>query len=105
MTANLNSESINALETEEELLNSLDAEGEPASSFHHEAFLYHSTYDAPAEPEPDFASDESGVGTIETVLILVVLISLVLIFQTQIKQILNNIFKTINSGVNEVKVK
>ena len=85
MTANLNSESINALETEEELLNSLDAEGEPASSFHHETFLYHSTYDAPAEPEPDFASDESGVGTIETVLI---------------KQILNNIFKTINSGVN-----
>ena len=70
MTANLNSESINALET-----------------------------------EPDFASDESGVGTIETVLILVVLISLVLIFQTQIRQILNNIFKTINSGVNEVKVK
>ena len=57
------------------------------------------------DTEPDFASDESGVGTIETVLILVVLISLVLIFQTQIKQILNNIFKTINSGVNEVKVK
>ena len=102
MTANLNSESYNSLETEEELLNSLDSEAEPAS-FHRETFLYHSIHDAPAEP--DFASDESGVGTIETVLILVVLISLVLIFQTQIKQILNNIFKTINSGVNEVKVK
>ena len=53
----------------------------------------------------DFASDESGVGTIETVLILVVLISLVLIFQTQMRSIINNVFKTINSGVNEVKLK
>ena len=105
MTANLNSGSINSLETEEELLRSPESEAESASPFHHETFLYHSTYDAPAEPAPDFASDESGVGTIETVLILVVLISLVIIFQTQIKQILNNIFRTINSGVNEVKVK
>ena len=50
-------------------------------------------------------SYESGVGTIETVLILVVLISLVLIFQTQMRSIINNVFKTINSGVNEVKLK
>lgn len=55
--------------------------------------------------EKDFASDESGVGTIETVLILVVLISLVLIFQTQMKTIINNVFKTINSGVNDVRLK
>ena len=104
MTSDHFSETFNSLESEADLFDSRDSEAEP-SSFHHETFLYHSTYDAPAEPEADFASDESGVGTIETVLILVVLISLVLIFQTQIKQILNNIFKTINSGVNEVKVK
>lgn len=84
MTSEQYSETINRLDSEAALFDSRDPK---------------------AEPGPDFASDESGVGTIETVLILVVLISLVLIFQTQIKQILNNIFKTINSGVNEVKVK
>ena len=64
---------------------------------------YHEPFDFP--DNGDFASDESGVGTIETVLILVVLISLVLIFQTQMRTIINNVFKTINSGVNEVKLK
>ena len=64
---------------------------------------YHESFDVP--DNGDFASDESGVGTIETVLILVVLISLVLIFQTQMRSIINNVFKTINSGVNEVKLK
>ena len=38
---------------------------------------YHEPFEFP--DNGDFASDESGVGTIETVLILVVLISLVLI--------------------------
>ena len=35
----------------------------------------------------------------------IAIISLVLIFQTQMRSIINNVFKTINSGVNEVKLK
>jgi len=49
-----------------------------------------------------FLSDEEGVGTIETVLILVVLIGLVLIFKSQIRSLLNTIFEQINSQANEV---
>lgn len=40
-----------------------------------------------------FAADESGVGVIELVLILVVLIGLVIIFKKQINTLLENIFK------------
>ncbi len=89
--------------TESESFETPETELRSGPSYSHETYLYHSTYESAGDM--DFASDESGVGTIETVLILVVLISLVLIFQTQVKQILNNVFKTINSGVNEVKVK
>ena len=39
-----------------------------------------------------FAADESGVGVIELVLILVVLIGLVIIFKKQINTLLENIF-------------
>jgi Flp pilus assembly pilin Flp len=49
-----------------------------------------------------FLSDEEGVGTIETVLILVVLIGLVLIFKSQIRSLLNTIFEQINSQAGEV---
>lgn len=45
-----------------------------------------------------FAADESGVGVIELVLILVVLIGLVIIFKKQINTLLENIFKQINSN-------
>ena len=41
-----------------------------------------------------FAADESGVGVIELVLILVVLIGLVIIFKKQINTLLENIFKS-----------
>ncbi|MCC8126387.1 MAG: hypothetical protein LIO92_03175 [Clostridiales bacterium] len=50
----------------------------------------------------DFLADETGVGVIELVLILVVLIALVIIFKTQITQLLNNIFTQINSQSEEV---
>ncbi|MCD8220608.1 MAG: hypothetical protein LUD07_00165 [Clostridiales bacterium] len=50
----------------------------------------------------DYLADESGVGVIELVLILVVLIALVIIFKTQITQLLNNIFTQINSQSEEV---
>ena len=49
-----------------------------------------------------FAADESGVGVIEQVLILVVLIGLVIIFKKQINTLLENIFKQINSKSKEV---
>ena len=46
--------------------------------------------------------DESAVGTIEIVLILVVLIGLVIIFKRQITALLNSIFDQINSAAQEV---
>lgn len=50
-----------------------------------------------------FLSDESGMGVVEVILIIVVLIGLVIIFQTQIKTVVNNIFKTIISKTGQVK--
>ena len=49
-----------------------------------------------------FAGDEMGVGVIELVLVLVVLIGLVIIFKKQITTLLQNIFKEINSQSKEV---
>ena len=49
-----------------------------------------------------FWEDESGVGVIEIVLILVVLIGLVIIFKEQINKLLETIFKEINSQSKEV---
>ena len=49
-----------------------------------------------------FMEDDSGVGVIEVVLILVVLIGLVIIFKTQITKLLENIFKVIESQSKEV---
>lgn len=50
-----------------------------------------------------FLEDESGMGVVEVILIIVVLIGLVIIFQTQIEKIVNNIFKTITSKTGKVK--
>ncbi|MDQ0151593.1 putative flagellin with Flp1-like domain [Fusobacterium naviforme] len=50
----------------------------------------------------DFFADESGISTIELVLILVVLISLVLIFKSSITNLLNTIFGQIKSQAGEV---
>ena len=44
----------------------------------------------------EFLKEEDGVGVIEVVLILVVLIGLVIIFKKQINQLLNNIFSEIS---------
>lgn len=49
-----------------------------------------------------FMAEEDGVGVIEVVLILVVLIGLVIIFKKQINTLLENIFKQINSKSKEV---
>ena len=50
----------------------------------------------------EFFEDESAVGVIEVVLILVVLIGLVIIFKNQINKLLETIFKQINSQSKEV---
>ena len=49
-----------------------------------------------------FLKEEEGIGVIEVVLILVVLIGLVILFKRQIKQLLDNIFQEINSQSGEV---
>ena len=50
----------------------------------------------------EFWKDEQGVGVIELVLVLVVLIGLVIIFKKQITTLLQKIFKEINSQSKEV---
>ncbi len=50
----------------------------------------------------EFLRQEDGVGVIEVVLILVVLIGLVIVFKGQINDLLDNIFKEINSQSQEV---
>lgn len=49
-----------------------------------------------------FLREDDGVGVIEVVLILVVLVGLVIIFKKQITVLLNNVFKEINSQSKEV---
>lgn len=49
-----------------------------------------------------FLMEEDGVGVIEVVLILVVLIGLVIVFKTQINKLLTAIFTEINKQAKEV---
>lgn len=50
----------------------------------------------------EFISEEDGVGVVEVILILVVLIGLVLIFKDQLTTLVNNIFKTITTESKKV---
>ena len=50
----------------------------------------------------EFFHQEDGVGVIEIVLILVVLIGRVIIFKSQITELLNNIFSEISKQSKEV---
>ncbi|MCI9147084.1 MAG: hypothetical protein HFG73_02280 [Hungatella sp.] len=49
-----------------------------------------------------FLAEEDGIGVIEVVLILVVLVGLVIIFKTQINKLLEAIFKEIEKQTKEV---
>lgn len=49
-----------------------------------------------------FIHEEDGVGVVEIILILVVLISLVLIFKSQLTSLVNKIFKKIVSQSDSV---
>ena len=49
-----------------------------------------------------FIRDEEGMGTVEVILIIVVLVGLVLIFKNQITSIVNSLFDSITNKSNEV---
>lgn len=50
----------------------------------------------------DFLEDESGMGVVEIILIIVVLIAMVLIFKDQITTLVNNIWKSINQSAKKI---
>lgn len=50
----------------------------------------------------EFLAEEDGVGVVEIILILVVLIGLVLIFKKQLTNLVNDIFKTITDRAGKV---
>ncbi len=47
-------------------------------------------------------ADNRGIGVVEIILILVILIGLVLLFQTQIKEIVTNALNSISSGAERI---
>ena len=49
-----------------------------------------------------FWEDESGVGVVEIILIMVVLIALIVIFRDQLTEIVEKIFVGIQSGVDSI---
>ena len=50
----------------------------------------------------EFVLEEDGVGVVELILILVVLIGLVLIFKEQLTDLVNDIFDTITKSAGKV---
>lgn len=54
------------------------------------------------EAVKQFWRDESGMGTVEIILIIVVLIGLVIVFKKQINDLVTKIFKKITSESNQI---
>lgn len=50
----------------------------------------------------DFVKEEEGMGTVEIILIIVVLVGLVIIFKEQITKIVNSIFSKITTQTNKI---
>jgi Flp pilus assembly pilin Flp len=50
----------------------------------------------------DFIREEDGMGTVEVILIIVVLIGLVIIFKKQLTKIVNDIFSKISSQSSNI---
>ena len=50
----------------------------------------------------EFLREEDGMGTVEIMLIIVVLVGLVIIFKSQITQIINTLFQKITSQTSTV---
>ena len=49
----------------------------------------------------DLLTDEDGMGTVEVILIIVVLVGLVVIFRDQITRIVNSLFKKITNRTDD----
>lgn len=49
-----------------------------------------------------FILEEDGMGVVEVLLIMVVLIAMVAIFKTQIKTLVDTIWKSINNGAKKI---
>jgi len=49
-----------------------------------------------------FLKEEDGMGTVEIILIIVVLIGLVIIFKNQLNDLVTNIFEKITSQANSI---
>lgn len=49
-----------------------------------------------------FLREEDGMGTVEVILIIVVLVGLVIIFKDQITNIVNDLFKKISSQTGKI---
>ncbi|MBR5348179.1 MAG: hypothetical protein IK125_03000 [Lachnospiraceae bacterium] len=60
------------------------------------------TEPAAEEEFPGLLKDNRGIGVIEMVLILVVLVGLVLIFKSQLTSIIGTVFDKVNSTVNKL---
>ena len=50
----------------------------------------------------EFLTEEDGIGVVELILILVVLIGLVLIFKDSLRSLVEEIFETIAQGASDV---
>lgn len=50
----------------------------------------------------EFLAEEEGMGTVEVILIIVVLVGLVIIFKDQITKIVNNLFDRITSQTGKI---
>lgn len=50
----------------------------------------------------EFLTEEDGMGTVEVILIIVVLVGLVIIFKNQITTIINSLFSKITSQTGKV---
>ncbi len=50
----------------------------------------------------EFVMEENGMGTVEIILIIVVLIGLVIIFKSQLRTLVTNVFKKITEDSNTV---
>ncbi|SCZ78856.1 Flp1 family type IVb pilin [Pseudobutyrivibrio xylanivorans] len=50
----------------------------------------------------EFWNEEDGIGTVEMILILVVLIGIVLIFKDNLNDLVESLFKTINSQAKRI---
>ena len=50
----------------------------------------------------DFLNEEDGMGTVEVILIIVVLVALVVIFKAQITKIVNSLFEKITEQTDKL---